>query len=396
MLSININYNKISLFFLLIFPIAIITGSFLVNFLSILLAILFIIYISTYKNIKLFEDKTLLLLLIIFFSFMTSSLFSNYQSKSAIKTLSFIRILLFFLCIYYLILKDKEESLLKLSKVVFFLTLFISSDLWVQYYIGENILGYPKQQANRLTSIFGNEQIPGSIIFKFLPFVIYYLLQLSKKNFLSRFKYLIFLFIYFSILITGERASTIVVTLFLFLMIIFNFRIINKKKFLIYFIIFIAIFYYLYANQNSVIKERISYTVDHQLHNNVYKTLFKNALDGFYKNPILGSGVQTYRYECPKYSHSCSTHPHNYILELLSDVGIIGCLVFLIFLIGAVYKKLKELKKNSFLKIFIVTYSFSLFLPFIPTGSIFSSFSFSISLFSLGFLLAINTKKFTY
>jgi hypothetical protein len=120
MLSININYNKFLLFLLLIFPIAIITGSFLVNFLSILLAILFIIYISTHKNIKLFEDKTLLFLLILFFSFMTSSLFSNYQSKSALKTLSFIRILLFFLCIYYLILKDKEESLLKLSKVVFF------------------------------------------------------------------------------------------------------------------------------------------------------------------------------------------------------------------------------------------------------------------------------------
>jgi hypothetical protein len=53
MLSININYNKISLFLLSTFPITILTGSFLVNLFSILLASLFLIYISTNKNIKL-------------------------------------------------------------------------------------------------------------------------------------------------------------------------------------------------------------------------------------------------------------------------------------------------------------------------------------------------------
>ena len=396
MLSININYNKISLFLLSTFPITILTGSFLVNIFSILLAILFLIYISTNKNIKLFQDKTLLFLLILFACFLISSLFSNYQSKSVLKTLSFIRMLLFFLSIYYLTLRVEEERLFKLSKIVFFLSIFICIDLWIQHYIGENILGYTKQQAGRLTSIFGDEQIPGSIIFKFLPFIIYYLLTLNKKNFLYRFKYLIFLFVYFSILITGERAASLMATLFLFLMLIFNFILINKKKLLIYFFIFVITFAFLYANQHSIIKERILFTVHKQLNNNVYETLFHNALNSFYKNPILGSGVQTYRYECPKYSNTCSTHPHNYILELLSDVGIVGCLSFLIFFIGIIYKKFKEIKENAFLKIFIATYSLSLFFPFMPTGSIFSSFSFNVSLFSLGFILAINKKKFIF
>jgi hypothetical protein len=31
-----------------------------------------------------------------------------------------------------------------------------------------------------------------------------------------------------------------------------------------------------------------------------------------------------------------------------------------------------------------------------PTGSIFSSFSFNVSVFSLGFILAINKKKFIF
>jgi len=396
MLSININYNKISLFLLLTFPITILTGSFLVNLFSILLAILFLIYISTNKNIKLFQDKTLLFLLILFACFLISSLFSNYQSKSALKTVSFIRILFFFLSIYYLTLRGEEERLFKVSKIVFFLSIFICIDLWIQHYIGQNILGYTKQQAGRLTSIFGDEQIPGSIIFKFFPFIIYYLLTLNNKTFLYRFKYLIFLFVYFSILITGERAASLMATLFLFLMLIFNFILINKKKLLIYSFIFVITFAFLYTNQHSIIKERILFTVDTQLNNNVYDKLFHNALDGFYKNPILGSGVQTYRYECPKHFNTCSTHPHNYILELLSDVGIVGCLSFLIFFIGIIYKKFKEIKENSFLKIFIATYSFSLFFPFMPTGSIFSSFSFNVSVFSLGFILAINKKKFIF
>ena len=55
MLLININYNKISLFLLLTFPITILTGSFLVNLFSILLAILFLIYISINKNSKLYK-----------------------------------------------------------------------------------------------------------------------------------------------------------------------------------------------------------------------------------------------------------------------------------------------------------------------------------------------------
>jgi hypothetical protein len=396
MLSFNINYNKISLLLLLTFPITILTGSFLVNLFSILLATLFLIYISTNKNSKLFQDKTLIFLLILFASFLISSLFSNYQSKSILKTLSFIRTLLFFLSIYYLTLRGAEERLLKLSKIVFFLSIFICIDLWIQHYIGQNILGYPKQQAGRLTSVFGDEQIPGSIIFKLFPFIIYYLLMLNKKKFLYRFKYLIFLFIYFSILITGERAASLMATLFLFLMIIFNYTLIDKKKFIFYSLIFFSIFTYLCINQNSIIKERVLFTVNKQLQNNVYKTLFQNALDGFYKNPILGSGVQTYRYECPKYSNACSTHPHNYILELLSDVGIIGCLFFLTFFIGVINGKLKQIKNNSFLKNFIVTYVLCLFFPFIPTASIFSSLSFNVSVFALGFLLAINNKKFIF
>ena len=120
MLANNINYNKISLFLLLIFPITILTGSFLVNLVSIFIAILFLNYIITNKNIELIKDKTLLYLLILSFFFLASSLFSDYRSKSLLKTLSFIRILLFFLSIYYLILKTEEKKLFKLSKIVFF------------------------------------------------------------------------------------------------------------------------------------------------------------------------------------------------------------------------------------------------------------------------------------
>ena len=45
----------------------------------------------------------------------------------------------------------------------------VSKNCW------NNLIGYPTQQASRLTSFFGDEQIPGSFVFKLSPIAIYYL-----------------------------------------------------------------------------------------------------------------------------------------------------------------------------------------------------------------------------
>lgn len=109
------------------------------------------------------------------------------------------------------------------------------------------------------------------------------------------------------------------------------------------------------------------------------------ALDIFRDNKILGTGVRSYRYVCQEYdkdnlylSHSrCSTHPHNLHFELLSEVGLIGHIIFLILVIGLFIKIFS--KNNSkklfhnFSFIFLLSILISFLVPFKPTGAIFSS-----------------------
>lgn len=74
--------------------------------------------------------------------------------------------------------------------------------------------------------------------------------------------------------------------------------------------------------------------------------LFTGAIDIFKKNILFGSGVKTFRIECiyteqnaytiklkeeiPNISF-CSTHPHNYYLQLLAETGLIGFFFYFYF-----------------------------------------------------------------
>ena len=71
------------------------------------------------------------------------------------------------------------------------------------------------------------------------------------------------------------------------------------------------------------------------------------------KNFFIGVGVKNYRTECNNdqvdISKSCSTHPHNFYLELFVETGFIGLIIFINFLLIFLTKFLKNYKyKNNF------------------------------------------------
>ena len=60
---------------------------------------------------------------------------------------------------------------------------------------------------------------------------------------------------------------------------------------------------------------------------------YRGGIEIFKKNKIIGSGFKTFRFECKndkKKNISCPSHPHNIYIELLSDTGSIGLIIFLI------------------------------------------------------------------
>ncbi len=380
------NLDNYLYFFIYIFPISLLVGVFFLNLNSALISLFFLVYVFKNNKIEVINNQKYYFFYLVLILFFLTSIFSKYKFQSFENLISFFSYILMFVCLVFFLNTNKKNSI-KLSKIVFIIVLIICVDLWIQRILGTNILGFPQQQAGRLTSFFKDEQIPGGILFKLSPFYIYFLFK-QKNNFFYKFKFLFILFLYFSILITGERLASILSTFALLLIPLVNYKKIKSTNLLIYFTVFIFVFIPLYLQSDSIIKERITYTFL-QFENNIYFHMFNNAYEIFKDNFLLGTGLQTYRYECPILYQNCSTHPHNFFMELLSDTGIFSAMIFYFGLIYLFFSKIKN-SKSFFEKSIIFTFTLLLFFPFLPSGSFFNSYGMNLTWFSLGFIYSLK------
>ena len=115
----------------------------------------------------------------------------------------------------------------------------------------------------------------------------------------------------------------------------------------------------------------------------IFKTLwfshFNGAIEIFKKNPIFGSGFKSYRFKCRKIINPrekniiCTNHPHNIYFEIISDTGLIGIFLLILFVSNILYDfyKSKLFLNHSSNIIFCLLLSF--LFPLKPTGSFFST-----------------------
>ena len=85
--------------------------------------------------------------------------------------------------------------------------------------------------------------------------------------------------------------------------------------------------------------------------NKLSKELKLNKI--FYKDESKRFGLKSFRVKCweilPQIDGlACSTHPHNYYLELLSETGLVGTITILIFFIILLIKSLDFLSKKNY------------------------------------------------
>ena len=72
----------------------------------------------------------------------------------------------------------------------------------------------------------------------------------------------------------------------------------------------------------------------------------------------------------------CNTHPHQIYLEILSEIGIFGFLLFFSFFLTIIVQSIKVyLKTNDLILLSLCAFIVSQILPFLPSGSFFTSFS---------------------
>ena len=121
----------------------------------------------------------------------------------------------------------------------------------------------------------------------------------------------------------------------------------------------------------------------HEVH---YLTAYKMFLD----SPFVGQGPNMFRKKCSDEKFfieqsSCTTHPHNFLLQLLAETGLIGALFyfFILFILlrqilSLIYNtKIKNIKlTNNNLNMFILNMGFIIncFVFILPNGNFFNNY----------------------
>ena len=335
------------------------------------------------------------------------------------SSISQIRFLILALFIYKYI-NHKEIKL-----IIYFIAsiiLFVALDNNLQFLTGIDIFGFKAEgyiydkrsifldkdqfyTIGRLSGPFEEELRSGSFIAK-LSFPIFFYLGHIFKNSKKTYKFLIILFfviILESVIITGERSSTLIIISSFILSIYFSFGIKNTLKVLLPFILCFIIA----INFNDFLKFRTkdSISIVKNIPESSYGVLYQSAIRVWKKNVYTGVGLKNFRINCKYVSEpeinkfpSCSTHPHNVLLEILSETGIIGLFIFLLFLIFFTISFRKFYKKQEIVHLkYISLGSFYMIvvslLPLYPSGSIFSTWNATLLWINFGISLFIKKNK---
>ena len=136
--------------------------------------------------------------------------------------------------------------------------------------------------------------------------------------------------------------------------------------------------------------------------NNPWGYHYLASMELFFEKPIFGHGPKSYRIVCKKTKiekrlndkkipyKACATHPHNYLLEFLSENGIVGGTFYIGFIFTIIYQILVIRKINTpenFKVVAIGSLILAVLFPFKPSGSFFSTFNSVILFYIYGFYL---------
>jgi O-antigen ligase len=400
-------YNIFGIILISLLPLALLSRSAILNSIIIIINLLFLFIIFKEKKFNFLNNKYFYALNIFWASLILNACFSIDKINSLERALGFYRfIILIFAIKFFLNLKDS-----KYQKMIFIIwtTIFIITtfDLIFESIFGFNTLGYVSYMPGRLAGFLNKELKIGHFYAAFMLIALTTChANLSKKNI---FTYLIFfLFIIISFLI-GERANflrvLIIATIFLFL---FEKKLLIKK--LIVFIFFIMTFF-LIINFNEKYKLRFWNQFIQPINETNYKTYVQNSQYGahyetakkIFKNNILfGVGLKNYRNESGKEIYEdnnflqtkarWATHPHQLHWEFLSETGLFGYSVFIIFFIFIFITNIKSLIiRFNLYQLSSMLFIIASVLPLIPSGSFFTTYG--ATLFWINFSVMISAEE---
>lgn len=395
----------------IILPIALISGNGAIPDIIISLIAIFFLITSIKNKEFIYYKNTVFILFIIFSVYgVIRSFFSEYiwESLTDEGTIFYFRFILFSMGIQYLINKN-SKLILNLTKSISFCIIFVFVDGTYQFLNGSNIFGIEPLSSYRMTSVMGEEAKLGRYV-AFLSAILVILMNILPK--LKSKKIILIALIPISlyvIFISGDRAPLLRYLIFLCLFILFlkDF----KKEYLISFIL--TIFASLIFVYNSpLLKDRIIDTTIRDITSTSFKIApFSSHYEEHYysaykmgsENLIFGIGPNLFEKNCHKTQYkisdrSCSSHPHNFFMQLFAELGIFGLSFFVLFYISILFGIIKFSYKKFFSdKIYNQSYNigpniylFCFLLPLIPNMSFYNHWNNIFIFFVIGLLLYSN------
>ena len=415
-------------FCLIFLPISLLFSNIISEIIILLITIIFFLSVKKKVVLKVINNKVVFFLLILTLYFLINYFINFDKNPSITRSLLFIRFPLYVISLSYFLnsgLVNNKKIFYYWGSIVFITCL----DLQLQKITGKNILGYEhiaEGSIMRLGGFLNDELKVANFINSFfvisLGAIIFY--EKNNNNWI-----LIFLFIstiLYSVIITGERANFIALLLFLIGFLIIS----SLRKYAALMFITLAIliaFNYSELKKNSMLERMLfqnvniikdSLSINHNkdaksqenkgflYKDNHYFSHYATAWQIFKDYPVVGVGHKNFRVYCsdaaylekvyPSYrNRNCATHPHNLYYEILSELGILGAMIFFSFFVYFFYICLKRSYKrsNMFLygnTLFLMTY----FIPFLPRGSFFTNWNAIIfwTIFAISYHL-LNKKE---
>ena len=394
-----------------IYPLAILSGNFIINIFFLVIGSIFFFKLITKDTDFNLYKISLYLLLFFFISLLINLFFADNFNLSYQRVIKFFWVIFFIISFKFLIL-NFNQNLKDIYKTWSIIFLIVIIDLLVEFLTGKNIFGQSAIMPGRLGSFTGEDSVIGNYYFGFCLIFLSYFYNVSQKKSLNILLAFILVIISFFI---GERANLIRTFIAISIFVFFAYRINYKTK--VFSVILIVISSYLmfffaddYYKARYFHQVKLIFTpngLTKYLENSRYGAHRNVAKEIYLDNPIFGVGIKNFRIESKneKYNNldhkqnhlRVSNHPHELYYEFLSETGIFGLSCFLIFILSSIILSLKNyLQKKNIYQLSALIFVIISILPVIPTGSFLATYTSSIFWINYAIMMGYNNKKFKY
>lgn len=270
-----------------------------------------------------------------------STIFSFDWTRSILTLTLFLYYFIIFTSIKFVLPKFKDRE--KLAGVLVLATFFLSL-ISIYYTIFQ---GYSNREPEGISFFwvyYGHNHLSSLLLFS-LPLGLYFLETYRQKKIFCLSLLFLEGILFLALLFTFARASLSSLLLALFFL-TFLFTLVAKKKIFMLVLVSLLIFNIVILGSRNSAK---SVGVGKYELTPASRTIYwKEAVDNFLKNPLTGSGLDTFRLVDAQRKTKTPTrtyYTHNFFLQILSDAGILGFLtsiglIFSVLWYG--YKRVEE------------------------------------------------------